>query len=945
MTTISLDSDAIEQLGGERKVLLDAIDDLRKHGIGRFVDLPQIIVVGDQSAGKSSVLEAISRVRFPVKAEMCTRFPTELVLRTDQQVKINVQIQPASVSTEPLYKFNETSFDKDDLSRIIDNAKTHLLRDGITFSEDVLRIEICSPDVPHLTLVDLPGFYHSLDVNQPADGQEIVDRLVRAYMARKNSIILAIVSARSQVVMQKVLLEVNKYDKNQERTLGIITKPDLLIPGSRDEDTFIKLARNQEPRLRLAFGWHVLRNRGETETSLQPEERDSKEKEFFESGIWSAIPSNSRGVDTLRKKLSNILLDHIRKNIDPLIKDIQESIDTRKRSLERLGTSRSSPPQLRAHLDRIASQFQLLSLRAIEGNYSHEFFGGLYPDVSTTSMEESRVRKLRALVRELNQTFAYVIATKGSRRIIVPDKTPTEQQGVQRTQRQDIRLPSFLKAFESQYSFTEPEKVTRSEISAELEPLSSANQGTEFPGTTNDLLAVKLFRDQSHPWEAIARCHIDLLLRIVKTFTERLMAFVTGPDQKTYSAILLNIVDPFLESCTSKLESKLQELLCHFRSGYPQPSESEFRATLARRRQKHLDGEVLQGLLTSRPEIFTEDGKRQLADILSSERRGESGAEDLIDKAETYYELSLRNFTDNVTILAVENCLIKDLPSIFTTSMVSQMEDDMLERLAAESSEMQIERAELEAECETLQKGFDLCKAYRGRKSTVLPDMPIRPKVSDTTIHEDKQTPSIPTPSSSDAASIPEVPQSCSKGNAKNPSNAPKSIFEEVLATEKTSAPPFSSFSGPSPFTLLPQPSHNILTDSTGTTIKPPAQPSPFGSPDVGGNPTYATGNASPTSKPGLFGASMGTTTSGSVSPGLGLFGAQTTTATEKTQTTGGLFSNTKPAANHTLFSNPAPTTTTGNTTTTSGLFGRSSNKADGRTFGSFGTSNTQSCM
>ena len=54
--------------------------------------------------------------------------------------------------------------------------------------------------------------------------------------------------------------------------------------------------------------------------------------------------------------------------------------------------------------------------------------------------------------------------------------------------------------------------------------------------------------------------------------------------------------------------------------------------------------------------------------------------------------------------------------------MVSQY--DMLERLAAESAEMQVERAELEAECETLQKGLDLCKSYRGRKSTGTGDFP-----------------------------------------------------------------------------------------------------------------------------------------------------------------------------------------------------------------------------
>lgn len=61
--------------------ILNAIDQLRAHGVSHYVSLPQLIVTGDQSAGKSSVLEAISKVRFPTKDNLCTRFATEIVLR------------------------------------------------------------------------------------------------------------------------------------------------------------------------------------------------------------------------------------------------------------------------------------------------------------------------------------------------------------------------------------------------------------------------------------------------------------------------------------------------------------------------------------------------------------------------------------------------------------------------------------------------------------------------------------------------------------------------------------------------------------------------------------------------------------------------------------------------------------------------------------------------
>lgn len=74
--------------------LLDSVDCLRSQGISHYVSLPQIIVCGDQSSGKSSVLEAISGVSFPIKSNLCTRFPIELVLRKTPHIGVTVSIVP-----------------------------------------------------------------------------------------------------------------------------------------------------------------------------------------------------------------------------------------------------------------------------------------------------------------------------------------------------------------------------------------------------------------------------------------------------------------------------------------------------------------------------------------------------------------------------------------------------------------------------------------------------------------------------------------------------------------------------------------------------------------------------------------------------------------------------------------------------------------------------------
>ncbi|KAI0404396.1 P-loop containing nucleoside triphosphate hydrolase protein [Xylaria palmicola] len=804
MAIVALDPEAIEQPSDEHEALLDTIDSLRKHGIGRFADLPEIIVVGDESSGKSSVLEAILRVRFPDGDGLSTRFATELVLRPSPQTRVSVRVQPASVLPDVDCNFNETTFDKKDIPRIIKEAKACLLRDKVTFSEDILHVEICSPEVPRLTLVDLPGFDHAEEDNQSSDGRETVDRLVEAYMGGKNTIILAIVSVRKQSAMERVLSKVKEHDKSLERTLGILTKPNLLTAATTyEEERYIRLAKNKDKAHQLGLGWHVLRIRSDIEDCLSPEELDSKENAFFESGSWSGIPSNDRGISTLRKKIANILLDNIRKNLNTLIEDIQNNMDNRKEFLKSLGTPRSSPTERRVYLNGIASY-------------------------SNLSMSESRVRKLRALVRDLNRTFAYVLATKGSGRIIVPDEADEDSdhnkneyiRNNKDKSSEEIGLPSYLHSLEAYYQFNKPIKVTRSVIRNELDRLSSANRGTEFPGTTNDLFTLKLFREQSSPWEEIARFHIDFVLRNVKYFTEKLVAYIIGPDEKTRSAILVNMVDPFFEERTSKLDIQLQELLRHYQTGYPQLSEAEFRAVLSDCHKKQQTTEVLQSLLSAYPELLTEEGKRHLAGLISARPKTEFNVDSLIDKSEIYYELSLRNFTENVIILAIENCLIIDLPTILTTSAVSQMDDTMLERLAVESSGIQVQRSKLRLECETLQNGLDRCKAYKTRKSPINNSQgSVTPKSPSSGVAA-KGSKAHNSNITSDTNQSHGSSSSALTPSASGPSNGSFTTTFGLFADQST-ASPFSTLVNPSSITTSQNPPYKFNPWDTGTSPSP----------------------------------------------------------------------------------------------------------------------------
>jgi len=635
---VVLDSDTLGQLNSaEAKLLLDTIDSLRTLGVGEIVDLPQIIVVGDESSGKSSVLEAISRVRFPVKGGICTRFATELVLRKTPHVSIDVRINFAkpdgifSKHKEP-EAFRRTGFDRDALPSIIEEAKEHMgIRDGSAkgFSKDVLRVEITGPDLYSLTLVDLPGFFHSPTATQSAEDLATVDQLVGSYMQQKNSIILAVVYATNQISVQKVLKEMEKHDPLRERTLGVITKPDLCQPGLSNEQSALHLARNNEPH-KLSHGWHVLRNRSEDDSESSSESRDASEENFFRTSVWSSLPDTSLGVENLRKKLSKVLLSHIQRSLPLMIGQIETALGVRQDSLARLGKPRSSTEDLRSYLLDIADTFQRLSTDAVNGRYGDQFFGDIYDGE----------RKLRARLRNLNRAFHFTLLKKGAMHEIKWEEDgDVESDG-------DNETPDYLEPYIELYKFPDPRPIDEDFLRSEVEALASTNQGREFPGLPTADLVLQLFKSQASPWQGIAQRHLELVTEFTKVFVEQLFSHVIGADEETVTSILRDLVDPFFQQRAVALELKLAEILRPYTGDYGLPLVTEFRENLSNRRLNRLAGRVtdlLDGVQLTGPDGKRVDKikRRTIMNALLDEDvdDDEFGAEQVIDMMDTYYEV------------------------------------------------------------------------------------------------------------------------------------------------------------------------------------------------------------------------------------------------------------------------------------------------------------------
>lgn len=544
--------------------LLDEIDKLRSHGISHYVSLPQLIVCGDQSSGKSSVLEAISGISFPTKDNLCTRFATEVILRKAAAVSISVAIVPSQTRSEDecnrLLGFRQTLANLNAFPDLVDKAKDAMGVTGTSsaFSNDVLRVEISGPEKPHLTIVDLPGLIHSENKMQSAADVKLVREMVKRYMGNRRSIILAVISAQNDYANQIVLKLAKGVDPTGRRTLGIITKPDTLRERPESESAFINLALNEDVEFRL--GWHVLRNRDYRSRDSTTEERDRAEGDFFSQGAWKDLPRACVGIDTLRDRLSRVLLDQIKAELPSLVEDIQNSLQDCQSRLAKLGNRRNTLNEQKVFLLEISQSFQSLTKAALDGNYTDPFFG-------SPCDSENYSNRLRANVQNLNLNFAEVMRVRGHSRDIVERVLP------------DMDMAT---------------SVSRAAFTQEIKALLSTSRGRELPGMFNPLIVGDLFREQSEKWESLAQEHLQETKDIVRTFLESTLLHLT--DKNTSEAILREVIGPLEDQRLTKLDDKLEEILAPHQKGHPITYNHYFTENIQNMRKKSLEKELKSSL-------------------------------------------------------------------------------------------------------------------------------------------------------------------------------------------------------------------------------------------------------------------------------------------------------------------------------------------------------------
>ena len=518
-----------------------------------------------------------------------------------------------------LKDFGATLENLDDFASLVDQAKSTM---GISdtsgaFSNDVLRVEVSGPDRPHLTIVDLPGLFHSGNKLQSAADVTLVKNMVLNYMENRRSIILAVVSAKNDYANQAVLKFAKEVDASGNRTLGIITKPDTLSIGSESEAGFVSLAKNEDIIFRL--GWHIVRNRNYEERNEPTEMRNATETAFFLTGIWASLPRDMVGISSLRVRLSKVLLDHIKAELPALVEDIEHNLDDCKEKLAKLGTKRATLHEQRLFLLQIGQTFQALARAAIDGGYDNPFFGDSRSDLGYS-------KRLRAVIQNLNLDYAKEMRVRGHHRRIIDE-------GIEFAEN-DIGKGTV---------------ITRTDFEAEILDLLKSSRGRELPGMFNPLIVGEIFHQQAKPWEQIARSHVLQTWEAVEVFLGLALGSLT--DDKTLDRLLVEVVNPRMKERLQEVNKKLDGILLPHTHGHPITYNHYFTETVQAIRQQRQEKEIAKRLGS----LFREDPRYLNSSCTVAELNGGNiKMSDLMSALTTRKEADMDKYACSEILLCME---------------------------------------------------------------------------------------------------------------------------------------------------------------------------------------------------------------------------------------------------------------------------------------------------
>ncbi|KAG5986342.1 hypothetical protein E4U52_000325 [Claviceps spartinae] len=312
---------------------------------------------------------------------------------------------------------------------------------------------------------------------------------------------------------------------------------------------------------------------------------------------------------------------------------------------------------------------------AINGEYYNSFFG-------SAKTPEGYSKRLRARVQNILADFKEVMRERGQQRTIVDDDSSESVLGIR--------------------------KVMRSDYVNEVQELMEHSRGCELSGTFNPLIIGELFAEQCQPWKNLAS---ETESKVLQAVDEVQRAIVDHITIKETAPAILQMLRGGTDTLKKALGQKLQELLQPHLNGHPITYNSYLTDTVKKaqddRRKRRLDTEV-NSLVRHNFFESASSNVKSIVEKLSEKMDSDMdtfASEMAIDYMEAYYEVAINKFIDDVSVLAVEQCLISKLPDLFPDEILFDFKDEEIARLAGETEAASKQREKCNQKLAVLEDG------------------------------------------------------------------------------------------------------------------------------------------------------------------------------------------------------------------------------------------------
>ncbi|KAL4891933.1 P-loop containing nucleoside triphosphate hydrolase protein [Aspergillus ambiguus] len=688
-------------VGVESSEQLAFIDELQELGLSSTINLPELVVVGMQSTGKSSVLQAITEVSFPVKGSMCTRFPIQISFRQTSALNkrpVKATIVPGRLSENDeafLMRLQEFRVEKEELTpdvmEEVINAATECIfgeqKPGKkpSLSDSTLRIERSGPDEMHWTIVDLPGLIRKGQPNKTESrvpeeehhtqpNAAVAWELSRTYLANERNIVLVVVDD-SDAERHNTFDLIEDVPGSESRCIGVLTKCDRKQEGS--DDWMVKLLQNDLNDLpsipHLDHGWFGLRNRIPAETQITDAERDEREIIEFSQKAWEAVPKDRTGIRSLMRYVDRERRSQIQSDLPHIIAEIRQKLRECESDLNRMGEERDNPKAQRYFVLQFCNEMQRMANAALKGQYQ---------DVPS---KDPRIMLRYQVQRRLDRFYKEMIS-------------PDHMSILFTRYQEDLEALSMLDPEE-----WEGKVMSAPGIYSEIYKEAKISEGRSLPGSVHPDVEEKMFRKLSAHWEKIARSFVEDVKELTKNCHDVLLR-IAIPNSKVRLEVS-RFVGKTLEEWNKDADAALCELI---EDNQARPlvtrNPTLISEAIVADQQR---GDILLGkkskTVTARS--FDRTTNEHTEGTRSSHDNPPRFISTLLSQVffvrarlESYYYIALYRFIDNVAMQVIERHVLGSKCPMLTVSVktFANLDDEELNNIAGEEENDVRMRAKLE---------------------------------------------------------------------------------------------------------------------------------------------------------------------------------------------------------------------------------------------------------